>query len=221
MRIGNSHVGAMTRVIVLALAATVTRGAGAGEEVRHVPLGGSLTGQVGERYYGVFVPTKFGGNLTIKASAGTVEAIVGPDGKAKKNGDDIGGSSQGWYTFKVVGPEEGERFTVETSFVQTATSTRLPWNYYYWPTKSDAIHEPWAGGNGRVDTMRPFGDDIMVATPGGYIAPGQDIIRAGPNGILDTPSAPGDTITWFPNMYDDLTFRRAATARSTTRRPPC
>ena len=32
----------------------------------------------------------------------------------------------------------------------------------------------------------------MVATPGGYIAPGQDIVRAGPNGLLETPAAPGD-----------------------------
>jgi hypothetical protein len=98
---------------------------------------------------------------------------------------------------------------VETQFVQVALSKRQPWNFYYWPTKADALHEPWAGGNGRVDTMRPVGDDIMVATPGGYIAPGQDIIRAGPNGLLETPAAAGDTITWFPNMYDDLTFRGA------------
>jgi hypothetical protein len=54
-----------------------------------------------------------------------------------------------------------------------------------------------------------MGDDQMVATPGGYIAPGQDIIRAGPNGLLETYAAAGDTITWFPNQYDDLTFRGA------------
>src|SRR5207244_257528 len=82
-------------------------------------------------------------------------------------------------------------YTVETSFVQVGQSTRKPWNFYYWPTKSDAIHEPWAGGNGRVDTMGPVNDDQMVATPGGYIAPGQDIGRAGPNGLLETPVAPG------------------------------
>ncbi|WP_435019873.1 hypothetical protein TA3x_001524 [Tundrisphaera sp. TA3] len=210
MRIGISHVSLLSRAIVIAMAAMVAQGARAEEEVRHVPLGGSLTGQVGDRYYGVFVPTKFGGNLTIKASAGTVESITGPDGKARKNGEDVGTSnSQGWYTFKVTVPEKDARYTVETQFVQTALSSRLPWNYYYWPTKSDAVHEPWAGGNGRVDTMHPMGDDIMVATPGGYIAPGQDIIRAGPNGLLETPAAPGDTITWFPNLYDDLTFRGA------------
>ena len=104
---------------------------------------------------------------------------------------------------------EQSRYTVETTFVQVGQSIRKPWNFYYWPTKADAIHEPWAGGNGRVDTMRPVGDDQMVATPGGYIAPGQDIVRAGPNGLLETPVAAGDDITWFPNLYDDLTFRGA------------
>ncbi len=40
-----------------------------------------------------------------------------------------------------------------TTFVQVGQSTKKPWNFYYWPTKADSIHEPWAGGNGRVDTM--------------------------------------------------------------------
>ena len=41
------------------------------------------------------------------------------------------------------------------AFVQVGQSTKKPWNFYYWPTKADSIHEPWAGGNGRVDTMIP------------------------------------------------------------------
>ena len=209
MRMGIRLVGAVAGAAIVAMAATMALGAGAGEEVRHVPLGGSLTGQVGDRYFGVYVPTRFGGTLTIKASEGTVEEIVGPDGKARKNGDEVGNDQQGWYRFKVARPEDGARYTVETAFVQVGQSGRMPWNFYYWPTKADAIHEPWAGGNARVDTMQPQGDDQMVATPGGYIAPGQDIIRAGPNGLLETPASPGDTITWFPNLYDDLTFRGA------------
>ena len=60
---------------------------------------------------------------------------------------------QGWYTFKVEGAKKP--YTVETTFVQVGQSLKRPWNFYYWPTKADAIHEPWAGGNGRVDTMRP------------------------------------------------------------------
>ncbi len=209
MRIGIRLIGAMAGAAIVAMMATVAQGARLNEEVKHVPLGGSLTGQVGDRYFGVYVPTRFGGTLTLKASSGEVQEIVGPDGKARKNGEEVGDDQQGWYRFKVVNAEKDQSYTIENQFVQLAQSKRLPWNFYYWPTKSDSIHEPWAGGNGRVDTMQPLGDDIMVASPGGYIAPGQDIIRAGANGLLETMPAPGDTSTWFPNLYDDLTFRGA------------
>ncbi len=209
MRIGIRLVGGVAGAALVALATSVALGAAASEVVKQVPLGGSLTGQVGERYFGVYVPTRFGGTLTIKASSGTVEEIVGPDGKPRKNSEEVGNDQQGWYRFKVASPEADARYSVESKFEQVGLSSRLPWNFYYWPTKADAIHEPWAGGNARVDTMQPMGDDVMVASPGGYIAPGQDIVRAGPNGLLETPAAAGDTITWFPNLYDDLTFRGA------------
>ncbi len=83
-------------------------------------------------------------------------------------------------------------------------ATKKPWNFYYWPTKADSVHEPWAGGNARVDTMTPERRRRMVATPGGYIAPGVDIVWAGQNGLLETLPAGGDDATWFPNLYDDL-----------------
>ena len=106
--------------------------------------------------------------------------------------------------------DEGQAlYVVETTFVQVGAAARMPWNFYYWPTKGDAIHEPWAGGNGRVDTPRPYGDDIQVVPVGSYIAPGEDIILPGPNGLLETPVSPGDDSTWFPNLYDDLTWRGA------------
>src|SRR5207248_5562555 len=149
----------------------------------------------------------FGGELTIKTTSGTVEKIIGPDGQERQNGHEVGQNQHGWYTFAVTGATKP--YTVESTFIQVAQSNRRPWNFYYWPTKSDAIHEPWAGGNARVDTMQAFGDDQLVASPGGYIAPGQDIVRAGPNGLLETPVTAGDDSTWFPNLYDDLTFRGA------------
>ena len=219
MRIGIRLIGAVTGAAIVAMTATIALGARAGDEVKHVPLGGSLTGQRGDRYFGVYVPTRFGGALTIKATSGTVEEIVGPDGKQRVNGQEIGNDQQGWYRFKVTTPDQDTPYSVETGFVQLGLSKRIPWNFYYWPTKADSLHEPWAGGNGRVDTMRPYGDDVMVATPGGYIAPGQDIVRAGPNGLLETPAAAGDTITWFPNLYDDLTFRGAEGTLFTTPSP--
>jgi hypothetical protein len=206
MRIGIRLGGAVFWSAVVLLAASGAGGADA-ERVRPVPLGGALPDQMGDHAFGVYIPTRFGGELTIKTTSGTVGTITGPDGKSQSNESEIGMNRQGWFSFTVSGATTP--YTVETKFVQVGKSARRPWNFYYWPTKSDAIHEPWAGGNGRVDTMRPYGDDVLVATPGGYIPPGQDIVRAGPNGLLETPVAPGDDSTWFPNLYDDLTFRGA------------
>src|SRR5262249_52245805 len=115
---------------------------------------------------------------------------------------DVGNDHQGWFTFKVEGAKGN--YTVGTTFVQVGQSLKRPWNFYYWPTKGDSIHEPWAGGNGRGDTMTVRGDDQLIATPGSHIAPGVDIVWAGPNGMLETQPLPGDEATWFPNLYDDL-----------------
>ncbi len=195
----------MTWAVVLVLGATSWTELKAADRVKPVPLGGSLSEQTGDQYFGVYVPTRFGGALTVKSTAGKIASITGPDGKPRSNGGEVGTDQHGWYTFQITGAEKA-KFSVETSFVQTGQSARLPWNFYYWPTKADSIHEPWAGGNGRVDTSQVMGDDILLVSPGSYIAPGQDIVRAGANGLLETRPAAGDTSTWFPNLYDDLTF---------------
>jgi hypothetical protein len=215
MRSGNMAVGWAGALVAAVLAwGAPTRAA---ERVQPVPLGGSLSNQAGERAFGVYVPTRFGGNLTLSTSSGKVEAINGPDGRPRRNGEEIGNDQQGWYTFRVVGAEKP--YTVGTEFVQVAQAARVPWNFYYWPTKSDCVHEPWDGtGDGRANT-RAWGDDEQATPVGAYAAPGQDIVRAGPNGILETPPQPGDTSTWFPNLYDDLTFRGADGTMYTTPAP--
>lgn len=208
---GNMRIGSGLRgTVIAAVIALATSSAGASatmpqERVQPVPLGGTLSDQKGEKFYGVYIPTRYGGQLSIAASGGTVDRIIGPDGRPRTNGSEVGRDQHGWYTFRVSGADDA--YTVTTKFVQVGETTRKPWNFYYWPTKGDSIHEPWSGGNGRVDTMYVNGDDILVATPGSYIAPGQDIVLPGPNGILETVPAPGDTSTWFPNLYDDLTWR--------------
>lgn len=188
--------------LVIALASGAVALADSAESVVTVPLGGSLANQTGDRYYGVFVPTRFGGELTIETTDGTVEEIKGPNGVARANGQDIGEDQHGWHTFKIAGA--AQPYTVKTTFIQRAESAKKPWNFYYWPTKADSIHEPWQGGNGRVDTFQVKGDDILLVQPGSYIAPGQDIVLAGPNGLLETQPADGDDATWFPNLFDDL-----------------
>lgn len=177
------------------------------ETITRVPLGGTLSARSGEHRYAVYVPTRFGGVLTIKTTDGEVTKLTGPDGKLRMNGEEVGDNQQGWYTFQISGSKKS--YSIDTTFVQIGRSVRAPWNFYYWPTKSDSIHEPWAGWNGRVDTMQVMGDDVMVRTPGGPVGPGQDIVLAGPNGLLETPVGRGDDSTWFPNLSDDLTFRGA------------
>ncbi len=206
MRKGNWRGGWMA----LAMLAGITAMGAAtppADRVTPVPLGGSLTSQSGEKSFGVYVPTRFGGNLSIKASAGTVEKLTGPDGRVRTNGDEVGTDAHGWYTFKVVGAEGP--YTVSTEFVQVAQATKLPWNFYYWPTKSDAIHEPWDGTGDGIARSQAMGDDEQAIPVGMPAPPGQDVVRAGANGILESAVAPGDTSTWFPNLYDDLTFRGA------------
>ncbi len=202
------HRGWKFAVAGLLLCVTTTGSVAAGpqqQQVQRVPLGGSTTTQQGERYFGVYVPTRYGGNLTVTTTSGEITRLRGPNRQSVLNGSDLGMNSQGWYTFKV--EESSSPYRVSVKFVQVGQSRRKPWNFYYWPTKGDVINEPWAGGNGRVDTRFVNGDDVLVATPGSYIAPGEDIVRPGQNGLLETTPAPGDESTWFPNLYDDLTWR--------------
>ncbi len=202
MRMGN-WLGGLVLVTGIATA-QVAAVAGTPERVTSVPLGQALNGQSGDHHYGVYVPTRFGGQLSVKSSDGRIVDLKGPKGANWQNGQEVGVDLQGWFVFKVEGAKGP--YSVEASFTQVGESLKKPWNFYYWPTKADSIHEPWAGGNGRVDTMEARGDDQMLATPGGYIPPGQDIVLAGPNGLLETLPATGDDATWFPNIFDDLTW---------------
>ena len=178
--------------------------AGTAEHVTTVPLGGSLDGQSGDHYYGVYVPTRFGGELPGQDDR---RAIVDLKRTQRRASDQRPGHRlRPAGVVHLQGRRCQEALHGRNEFVQVGQSTKKPWNFYYWPTKADSIHEPWAGGNARVDTMTTNGDDQLIATPGGYIAPGQDIVLAGPNGLLETLPAAGDDATWFPNLYDDLTW---------------
>ena len=81
MRIGNWLGGS----VIWAWAATMSMAAGAGtaEHVTTVPLGGSLDGQSGDHHYGVYVPTRFGGELKVTTTEGQVVDLKGPNGHAQ------------------------------------------------------------------------------------------------------------------------------------------
>jgi hypothetical protein len=125
IRRGGWLAGALAAAVLAAIGGEV-RAADAGRVIP-VPLGGSIGGQQGDRTFGVYVPTRFGGNLGIKASSGRVEALTGPDGKVRTNGEDVGMDAHGWYTFRVVGA--AGPYTVTNEYVQVGQAARLPWNF--------------------------------------------------------------------------------------------
>ena len=83
---------------------------------------------------------------------GKVVELKGPNGDAADQwpGDRL--RPAGVVHLQGRGRQEALHGRDHASF-RSAQSTKKPWNFYYWPTKADSIHEPWAGGNGRVDTM--------------------------------------------------------------------
>src|SRR6476620_785428 len=114
MRIGNRLGGSAIWAFVAVLG--VSAGAQAAERVTKLPLGGSLDGQSGDRYYGVYIPTRFGGVLEIKTTAGTIVELKRPNGMPLTNGQDTGFDQQGWYTFKVEGAKK--TYSVSDTFIQ-------------------------------------------------------------------------------------------------------
>src|SRR5262245_5941303 len=109
---------------------------------RPLSLGTEVWVEAGDRSFAVYVPTRLGGRLTIATSEGQVGPISSPHGQAIANGQELGTSAQGWYTLQVNGTTRP--YKISASLVQFGQSMRRPWNFYYWPTKADTIHEPWS-----------------------------------------------------------------------------
>ena len=55
-----------------------------------------MDGQTGDRFFAVYVPTRFGGELKITVTAGQVSDLKGPGGADQANGQDIGVDHHGW-----------------------------------------------------------------------------------------------------------------------------
>jgi FG-GAP repeat len=97
-----------------------------------VPLGGSLAGVEDPGSFKVYVPTKWGGKLTVATDDGVVADLRYPDGTLFVNGTEIGNDRHGWFTFQVSG---STAYTVTTQFVQEGISSTIPWNFFYFPYK--------------------------------------------------------------------------------------
>ncbi|MEW6606716.1 MAG: hypothetical protein AB1414_04555 [bacterium] len=96
-----------------------------------VRLGGQIDSTAEPGFFEVYVPTKYGGVLTISAPGCTIE-IFDPKGNPFTNGTEVGENNHGWFTFKVSG---AKNYTVSNTFVEKGEATTRPWNGWYWPTE--------------------------------------------------------------------------------------
>ncbi|HEX2952049.1 MAG TPA: hypothetical protein VHV83_21145 [Armatimonadota bacterium] len=99
-----------------------------------IPLGDSVTAS-GPDAFRVYVPTKWGGTLTIRTTAGTIDGLHNAStGMAYTNGGQIGQNQQGWYVFKVNGATD---YTVSNTFTQQRAVSRKPWTCQWYPMPNE------------------------------------------------------------------------------------
>ena len=156
---------------------------------RKVPLGGYITSTADPGHFRVYMPTKWGGVLTVFAYPnGNISAMRYPDGSPFTNGTETGENKQGWYTFVATG---STNYEVHAVLLQTGQAATRPWNFYWWSKKSSYIREKRQNGNGVADTTALSTDEQAI--PSGQPAdPGADIVRCGNDGHLETSPAGDD-----------------------------
>ena len=106
---------------------------------------------------------------------------------------------------QVVGAQKP--YTVETTFIQVGQSTQ------------EALELLLLADQGRLDPralgrgQRPgrhdadhTGDDQLIRSPGQLHPPGPGHRPGRAQRTARDPARPGDDATWFPNLYDDLTW---------------
>ena len=203
MRIGIRLGGAMFGVIVTMMG-TTTR-ADSAERVVAIPLGGSLEAQMGDHHFGVYIPTRFGGELTITSTEGKVEEIKGPNGVVRTNGQDVGMDQHGWFTFRVVGakkPYQGrDQVRPDGAECEEALELLL--------LADEGRRDARALGRrqrpGRHDRgqgrRRPAGLSREL-----HRARARTSFSPAPTACWSRCRPPATTPPGFPNLYDDLTW---------------
>ena len=164
--------------------------------IEKLPLGKSLT-RTSPSFFKVYVPTKWGGKLTIGKTAGTITDLKNPDGLPYISGSEIGTDKQGWFTFCI---PNSSSYTVTNSFQQIGEAAKRPWDFYYWPSKADYIRD---GGNAIANSIAATNsDDMQVAPPGSVVEANADVILAGTNGILQSVPSTDDQLIVLTNLFD-------------------
>ena len=130
----------------------------------------------------------------------------GPTARRSTNGQDIGFDQQGWYTFKVEGAKKP--YSVENTFVQVAQSTKKTLELLLLAHQGRL--DPRALGR-RKRTRRhdertlTADDDFSLPARAATSRPGTTSSCPDLTACSNAAAA-GDDATWFPNLYDDLTW---------------
>ncbi len=123
-----------------------------------VPLGGSVVSTLDPGQYRVYVPTRWGGVLTLDTDRGAISKLTTPQGV------DVGvplsspltytvpHGAHGWYTFDVAGTG-GVSHVVSTRFEQTGTASSVPWDYWYYPLVDAADPNLYDGTLAKFDSL--------------------------------------------------------------------
>ena len=175
--------------------------------ITKVPLGGLVASTTDGQTFKVYVPTKWGGVLTVATTSGMISELKHPDGTPYTNGTETGENQHGWYKFLVSGSSS---YTVSATFVQEGQATRRPWNFYWWAKKGDYIRDPLDPntglpiGNGVANTTAGGTDwqMIPVGQPAGPLAA---IVHCATDGTLETAPTPDDERKNLANLFDRYT----------------
>ena len=175
------------------------------EHVTTVPLGGSLDGQSGDRYFGVYVPTRFGGELKVKTTAGQVVELKGPERRALDQRPGHRLRPAGMVYLQGRGGQEALHGRNDLRSGRSEHEEALELLLLADQGRLDPRalgRRQWPGRHDDRQRRRP----VDRHAGGLYSARSRTSSWPGPNGLLETLPQPGDDATWFPNLYDDLTW---------------
>lgn len=90
-------------------------------------------------FYSIYIPDRYGGELTVTASGGGAIELYYPDPYTKvanastQINYSVAFNQHDWYYVKVV--DRGSISNISNTFVQTGEASYRPWNFWYYPFK--------------------------------------------------------------------------------------